>query len=98
MTVDTHEPTVPQGRPDWLWHTGVLGFFAVWYVVYGQLIPFSEWVTSLLPVDRNSHTGEAIAFFFYDVPKVMMLLTHIVFAGVVASGILAVGFLFNLTF
>jgi uncharacterized membrane protein YraQ (UPF0718 family) len=39
-----------------------------------------------LPVDRHSHTGEALAFFFYDVPKVMMLLTLIVFAmGVVRS-------------
>ena len=57
-----------------------------WWVIYHQLIPFSEWVTALFPVDRHSHTGEAIAFFFYDVPKVMMLLTLIVFAmGVVRS-------------
>lgn len=32
-------------------------------------------VVSLLPVDRHSHTGEALAFFFYDVPKVMLLLS-----------------------
>ncbi|ODN69989.1 permease [Methylobrevis pamukkalensis] len=86
MTVDTHEPTVPRGRPDWLWHSGVLGFVAIWYAVYTQLIPVSEWIASLFPVDRHSHTGEAIAFFFYDVPKVMMLLTLIVFAmGVVRT-------------
>lgn len=37
-------------------------------------------------MERHSHTGEAIAFFFYDVPKVMLLLTLIVFAmGVVRS-------------
>jgi len=73
-------------RPDWLWHLGVIAFVAVWYVVYKQLVPFSEWITTLFPVDRHSHTGEAIAFFFYDVPKVMMLLTLIVFAmGVVRS-------------
>jgi len=65
---------------------GVVAFAVVWWVVYHQLIPFSEFVTSLFPVDRHSHTGEAIAFFFYDVPKVMMLLTLIVFAmGVVRS-------------
>ena len=86
MTVDTPEPTIPRGRPDLLWHAGVLGFVATWYAVYGQLIPFSEWIASLFPVDRHSHTGEAIAFFFYDVPKVMMLLTLIVFAmGVVRT-------------
>lgn len=73
-------------RPDWYWHLGVLAFLAVWWGIYHQLIPFSEWVTALFPVDRHSHTGEAVAFFFYDVPKVMMLLTLIVFVmGVVRS-------------
>ena len=58
----------------------MIAFAALWWLVYRQLIPLSEWLVSLLPVDRHSHTGEAIAFFLYDVPKVMMLLTLIVFA------------------
>jgi uncharacterized membrane protein YraQ (UPF0718 family) len=50
------------------------------------LIPFSEWATSLFPVVRDSHTGEAIAFFIYDVPKVLLLLIGIVFVtGVLRS-------------
>lgn len=73
-------------RPDWTWHLGLIVFIAVWYLVYRQLPPISEAVTALLPVDRHGRTGEAAAFFFYDVPKVMMLLTLIVFAmGVVRS-------------
>lgn len=73
-------------RPGWQWHLGVVAFACAWWVVYHRLIPFSEWVTSLAPVDRHSHAGEAIAFFFYDVPKVMLLLALIVFAmGVVRS-------------
>jgi len=69
-----------------LWHLGVAAFLAGWWLVYRQLVSVSEWLTALLPVERHSHTGEAIAFFFYDVPKVMMLLTLIVFAmGVVRS-------------
>ena len=76
-------------RPGWLdslWHLGVLAFMAIWWGLYRQLVPFAEWVTALFPIERHSHTGEAIAFFFYDVPKVMMLLTLIVFAmGVVRS-------------
>jgi len=65
---------------------GLLGFVVVWWLVYGQLAPMAEWITALFPMDRHSHTGEALAFFFYDVPKVMMLLTLIVFAmGVVRS-------------
>ncbi|MGD9917407.1 MAG: permease [Paenirhodobacter sp.] len=74
------------GRPDWLWHLGVVAFVALWWLVYRQLVPVAEWITAFFPVERHSHTGEAIAFFFYDVPKVMMLLTLIVFAmGVVRS-------------
>jgi uncharacterized membrane protein YraQ (UPF0718 family) len=58
----------------------------VWWLVYSQLIPFSEWATSLFPVARDSRTGEAIAFFIYDVPKVLLLLTGIVFVtGVLRS-------------
>lgn len=73
-------------RPDWPWHLGVLAFVALWWGIYRQLIPVSEALTALFPVARHSHTGEAIAFFFYDVPKVMLLLTLIVFAmGVVRS-------------
>jgi hypothetical protein len=72
--------------PDWIWHVGLVVFVVVWWVVYQQLIPFSELVTALFPVDRHSHTGEAIAFFFYDAPKVMLLLTPIVFGmGVLRS-------------
>jgi uncharacterized membrane protein YraQ (UPF0718 family) len=57
-----------------------------WVAVYSQLEPFSDWVVSLLPIEAKSHLGEAIRFFVYDTPKVLMLLTIIVFAmGVVRS-------------
>ncbi|EKF61494.1 transporter [Agrobacterium albertimagni AOL15] len=85
MSLNASSPVHPYS-PNWLWHVAVLAFVLAWYGVYGLLIPFSEWITALFPVARHSHTGEAIAFFFYDVPKVMMLLTLIVFAmGVVRS-------------
>ncbi len=58
---------------------GLLGF-AVWYVVYRQLEPFSYFFAySLVGLEKGSHLGEAIQFFVYDTPKVMMLLTLIVF-------------------
>ncbi|MBI1219384.1 MAG: permease [Rhodobacteraceae bacterium] len=73
-------------RPDWVWHLGVIGFVAVWFALYRQLPGWSEWIVAHLPVDRAGHTGEALAFFFYDTPKVMMLLMLIVFGmGVVRS-------------
>ncbi len=76
----------PKNASPMLWHLGVVGAIALWFIVYRQLPPLSEWLTGLLPVDRHSPTGEAIAFFLYDAPKVIMLLTLIVFAmGVIRS-------------
>ena len=86
MSADITTPSRPASGSDRLWHVGLIAFVALWWLVYRQLIPASEWITALIPVDRHSHTGEAFAFFFYDVPKVMLLLTLIVFAmGVVRS-------------
>jgi uncharacterized protein len=51
----------------------------LWFGLYQLLIPFSEWLVSIMPVDRTSHLGGALQFFFYDTPKVLMLLTGIVF-------------------
>ena len=57
-----------------------------WGVVYSQLVPIADWVVVLTRVDPNSHLGEAISFFAYDTPKVLMLLTLVVFGmGVVRS-------------
>lgn len=51
-----------------------------WFVVYKQLEPFSHFFAfSLLGLEQGSHLGEAVQFFVYDTPKVMMLLTLIVF-------------------
>lgn len=52
---------------------------AVWLVLYQLLVPFSEAVVALLPVQRDSHLGSSLQFFFYDTPKVLLLLTGVVF-------------------
>ena len=51
----------------------------VWYGLYESLAPTSEWLVSLLPIDRQSHLGGALQFFLYDTPKVLLLLTGVVF-------------------
>jgi len=51
----------------------------VWWVLYQSLIPASEAVVAALPVARSSHLGNALQFFFYDTPKVLLLLTAVVF-------------------
>jgi len=52
----------------------------VWVTVYPWLETLAEWIVAQLPVDRQSHLGDALAFVLYDLPKVMMLLVAIVFA------------------
>lgn len=52
---------------------------ALWWDLYQTLVPLSEWLVTLLPVERSSHLGGALQFFFYDTPKVLMLLTGVVF-------------------
>ncbi|HQR97648.1 MULTISPECIES: permease [unclassified Polaromonas] len=51
----------------------------VWLGLYQTLLPGSEALVAALPVDRASHLGGALQFFFYDTPKVLMLLTGVVF-------------------
>ncbi|MGA9253468.1 MAG: permease [Roseobacter sp.] len=86
MTANSQEQHLLQQRSDWVWYAGTVVAAAIWWLLYNRLIPFSEWVTSFFPVARESHAGEAIAFFVYDVPKVLLLLTAIVFVtGVLRS-------------
>jgi uncharacterized membrane protein YraQ (UPF0718 family) len=51
----------------------------VWLALYSTLAPASEALVAALPVDRASHLGGALQFFLYDTPKVLLLLTGIVF-------------------
>jgi len=51
----------------------------LWFALYQTLIPVSEALVAALPVERKSHLGDALQFFFYDTPKVLLLLTGIVF-------------------
>ncbi|RYH08836.1 permease [Tropicimonas sp. IMCC6043] len=86
MTTETHTPNSRYEIPAWGGHVGVVAAAVTWWLVYRQLLPASEWMASLFPVQPGSHAASAIAFFLYDVPKVMMLLALIVFAmGVVRS-------------
>jgi hypothetical protein len=50
----------------------------IWLALYQALIPLSELIAQNLPVERNSRLGSALQFFFYDTPKVLMLLTAVV--------------------
>ena len=68
------------------WYGGTVLALLVWALVYPQLPALAEALVAVLPVERTSPAGEALWFFLYDAPKVLMLLTLVVFAmGVVRS-------------
>jgi uncharacterized membrane protein YraQ (UPF0718 family) len=50
-----------------------------WFGLYEALLPASEALVAALPVERDSRLGGALQFFLYDTPKVLLLLTAIVF-------------------
>jgi uncharacterized protein len=63
-------------RAPWGWL--VLGI-AVWIAAYASLMPFADAVIAAVGLTRRTHFGEALHFFLYDTPKVLLLLTGIVF-------------------
>ena len=63
------------------------GGLVLWTAVYALVFPLSELLTyRVLGLARESHLGQSVAFFLYDVPKVLLLLVLIVFGvGIVRS-------------
>jgi uncharacterized protein len=60
---------------------------ACWAALYWAIKPVSEFLTfRVLPLVPGTHLGQSIAFFLYEVPKVLLLLLVVVFAvGIVRS-------------
>jgi uncharacterized protein len=79
--------THPQPSPSpAAWVGGTVAAIALWFAVYWRLEDASAWLVSLLPLPAGGHLEEAAKFFVFDAPKVLMLLTLVVFGmGVVRS-------------
>ena len=53
---------------------------AAWAAVYRLLAPGAAWLTySLFGLGRDGHMGRTVEFFIFETPKVLMLLTLVVF-------------------
>jgi len=59
----------------------------IWYLAYHNLDTAASWfVDVLLRLDRGEHFTEALRFFVFEVPKVLMLLALIIFfVGIIRS-------------
>ena len=73
----------------------LIPMLAAWWVVYGRLEPFAGWLAGHIvqflsmhhwAVGNLEHLRSSIEFFFYDTPKVFMLLILVVFGvGIIRS-------------
>ncbi|HUW29580.1 MAG TPA: permease [Sulfuriferula sp.] len=60
------------------WLVGVVLGLAIWVWIYGQLQGFADYGMALTGIAADSHLGQALNFFLFETPKVLMLLTLIV--------------------
>jgi len=52
---------------------------AAWIAAYLALLPVAAWLAARLPLAPASHFRDAVQFFLYDTPKVLLLLGGVVF-------------------
>lgn len=75
------EPT--RRRAPWGW---VVLAVVLWVAAYAHLTEFADAGLALLGLSRGTALGEALHFFLYDTPKVLLLLVGVVFVmGIVHS-------------
>jgi uncharacterized membrane protein YraQ (UPF0718 family) len=66
-----------EDRPAFL----IVGLLSVvWIIAYSNLQPIADWLTyTVLGFSHESPIGEALNFFIYDVPKILLLLSGMIF-------------------
>ncbi|MBN8654423.1 MAG: permease, partial [Anaerolineae bacterium] len=71
-------PTIPHSDKKVF---AVLGLVVIlWLIAYNLIQPAANWLSySVLGLAADSHLGESVAFFLYDVPKILLLLSGMVF-------------------
>lgn len=58
----------------------VVAAAVAWALAYSVIQPLADWLAySALNLPHGSQLGESLAFFFYDVPKILLLLSGMVF-------------------
>ena len=58
----------------------LLTALVLWLIAYNVIQPLADWLSySAFGFSKGSHLGESVAFFLYDVPKILLLLSGMVF-------------------
>ena len=73
------KPAATPDSPNWhAWIVPVL-YVLAWMLLYSQLQPATDAFMRWLPIAAQGHLHDAVSFFAFEVPKVLMLLALIVF-------------------
>ncbi|EAT58387.1 permease [Chlorobium ferrooxidans] len=90
MESPEQQPRKAARRESLKWISAVLAAALLWMVLYSNLEWFAALSLQLAGMSRVNRFGEALYFFIYEVPKVLLLLTAVVFVmGVVHTFISA---------
>jgi uncharacterized protein len=80
MSTTTEQLTVSQPKQGWKLPALVIVLAVLWWLAWGQLQNFADWLTyTVIGLSPLSHLGQSVNFFFYDVPKILMLLAGMIF-------------------
>ena len=80
MAIQETTPARRNLRADLPIYAKLAGIAVLWWAAYSVLLPVSQWLTySVLGLTRGSQLGESVAFFLYDVPKILLLLAGMIF-------------------
>jgi uncharacterized membrane protein YraQ (UPF0718 family) len=65
----------------------ILILLPIWYLIYHYLQPIADWIIdSALGLEKGTRLTESLRFFIFEMPKVLMLLTLIIFfVGIIRS-------------
>ena len=77
------EPAIATNKPLPNWQLfSIMGISVfAWLGLYNVLQQIANWITfNLLSIPHDTQLGESFAFFFYDVPKILLLLGGMIFA------------------
>ncbi|MFZ0547758.1 MAG: permease [Candidatus Promineifilaceae bacterium] len=71
---------IPQRRSSWQLPALVILLGVIWLLVWQQLQNIADWLTfTLIGLDPETHLAESLNFFLYDVPKILLLLSGMIF-------------------
>jgi uncharacterized protein len=81
IEIQSQQPVSGAVKPSDFKAFAIVGLAAIlWLVAYNNIQAIANWlVYGLLGLEPGSQLGESLAFFFYDVPKILLLLGGMIF-------------------